>query len=62
LAGGAAGVTCGFDAFSFFGVLVPDPPAPPAPPADFRFLFSRSGVIANGPATGAVFGLSFAFD
>jgi hypothetical protein len=30
LTGGAAEATCGFDVFSFFGVLTVDPVAPPA--------------------------------
>jgi hypothetical protein len=60
LTGGEAEATCGFDGFSFFGVLVADPLAPPA---GFRVFLSRSAVILNDPeATGAVFGLSFAFD
>jgi hypothetical protein len=56
LTGGETEATCGIDDFSFFGILAGDPPA------GFRFFLSRSGVILNGPAAEAVFGLSFAFD
>jgi hypothetical protein len=53
------GATCGFVDFSLFGVLAV---VTPTPLVDFRFLFSRSAVILNGPDAGAVFGLSLAFD